>query len=242
MDKKVQQALKAALAGYKIGQSGSIPATFSADDQSVSFYNTLVKIFSEGEDFNQKMKAMDEAFDDEPAFEPLREFFFDLLLINFFQSDATRLDDDYLESPEWLKIEDDTIDRGTELLNLFLYLHECDMENIGPELSDYLKEFLLIEEEEFQEELEIYEDVVAHQMLVESTYAEIAKTTEKLDETAPLKDLFYVLMSFFNETEPEIDDLEDYLKNASNKSFDTAALFAILVYNYSLSELPVKIN
>ncbi|MCO4294195.1 hypothetical protein NF867_15140 [Solitalea sp. MAHUQ-68] len=242
MDKKVQQSLKAALSGYKIGQSGSIPSSYSLDDKDTAFYNKLVTIFSQGEDFKQKMQLMDEAFDDEPAFENLREFFFDLLLINFFQADAVRLEDDYLESPEWLKIEDDTIDRGTELLNLFLYLHECDMEKIEPELSDYLKEFLLIEEEEFQEELEIYEDVVANQMLVESTYAEIAKTADRLEESAPLKDLFYVLMSFFNETDPGMTDLNDYLKQAANKPFDTAALFAILVYNYNLSELPVKIN
>ncbi|MNT10874.1 hypothetical protein D3C72_1457270 [compost metagenome] len=150
--------------------------------------------------------------------------------------------EDYLDSPEWMKIEDDTIDRGTEFLNLFLYLQECDLENIGPELADYLKEFLLIEEEEFQEELEIYEDVVANQMLVESTYTEIAKTAGGLDENSPLKDLFYVLMSFFNETEPDMQDLKDFVKNSDNKPFDTAALFAILVYNYNLEELPINLN
>ncbi|UKJ05767.1 hypothetical protein [Solitalea lacus] len=242
MDKKVQEALGAALAGYKIGQSGSLPANFELNGSVKGFYEALVKIFSSEENFKSKMKAMDDAFDENPEFAPLQEFFFDLLLINFFQSDATRLGEDYLESPEWVKIEDETIDRGTELLNLFLYLHECETENIEPELSDYLKEFLLIEEEEFQEELEIYEEVVANQMLVESTYGEIAKTANKLDETAPLKDLFYVLMSFFNETYPDAADLKEYLKQAENKPFDTAALFAILVYNNNLSELPVKIN
>lgn len=242
MDKKVKQSLLAALAGYKIGQSGSLPASHKLEGSAKEFYDSIVKIFSDGEDFKKKMKAMDEAFDDNPEFAPLQEFFFDLLLINFFQSDATRLGEDYLDSPEWMKIEDDTIDRGTELLNLFLYLQECDLENIGPELSDYLKEFLLIEEEEFQEELEIYEDVVANQMLVESTYAEIAKTTDNLDDNSPLKDLFYVLMSFFNETEPDVQDLKDYIKHSGNKPFDTAALFAILVYNYNLEELPVNLN
>ena len=45
------------------------------------------------------------------------------LLINFLNEDIRKLEEDYLDSPEWEKIEESTIDRGTELLNLLLYLH-----------------------------------------------------------------------------------------------------------------------
>ncbi len=64
-------------------------------------------------------------FDENPKIEPLREVFFDLLLINFFSADVKKLEDDYLESAEWEQIEEKTLDRGTELLNLLLYLNEC---------------------------------------------------------------------------------------------------------------------
>jgi len=65
------------------------------------------------------------------------------------------LEEDYLDSPEWEDIEEETLDRGTELLNLLLYLNECEEEDIVPELDDYLKEFLLVYEDEFQDEYTI---------------------------------------------------------------------------------------
>ena len=45
----------------------------------------------------------------------LREIFFDLLLINFFSADVKKLEEDYLDTPEWEEIEEQTLDRGTEV-------------------------------------------------------------------------------------------------------------------------------
>ncbi|SMO47444.1 hypothetical protein [Solitalea koreensis] len=242
MDQQVQQALEAAVAGYSIGKSGKLENEFTLDGTGKVFYQQLENVFNAEVGFKAKMNAMDEVFDGHPEFANLREVTFDLLLINFFNSDAKKLQEDYLESPEWMKIEDETIDRGTELLNLFLYLQECEDEEIEPELTDYLKEFLLIEEEEFQEELEIYEDVIANQMLMESTYPEIARVAASLNDNAALKDEFYPLMSFFNETDPTLEELQEYIQSANNKPFDTSVLFAILAYNYGIDELPVNIK
>src|SRR2546428_7859157 len=122
MDQQVQQALQAAVAGYSIGKSGKLDKEFTLDGTGKVFYQQLENVFNAEVGFKAKMKAMDEVFDSHPEFANLREVSFDLLLINFFNSDAKKLQEDYLESPEWMKIEDETIDRGTELLNLFLYL------------------------------------------------------------------------------------------------------------------------
>src|SRR6185312_7587678 len=137
---------------------------------------------------------LDEVFDDYPKLEVLREVFFDMLMVNFFSADVKKLEEDYLDSPEWEAIEEETLDRGTELLNLLLYLNECEDEDIEPGLEDYLKEFLLVDEDEFQDEYRIYEPVISNQLLMESPVSEIAKVAKSLPEDSELKELFYPIM------------------------------------------------
>ena len=147
-----------------------------------------------------------------------------LLLVNFFSEDVKKLEDDYLETPEWEKIEEQTLDRGTELLNLLLYLNECDDENIDPELEDYLKEFLLVDEDEFQDEYRIYEPVIANQILIESPAAEIKKVAGTLPDDSELQELFYPMMCFFQNTEPDEEDKDVIAENAVDAPFDMAVL------------------
>uniref|UniRef100_UPI003783FC01 hypothetical protein n=1 Tax=Daejeonella sp. TaxID=2805397 RepID=UPI003783FC01 len=155
MNTSIKEGMLTALAQF---------ASVNNQDQE-AFSQVLVSVFSADKVYLEKVAAMDAAFDDQPLFEPLRELFFDLLLINFFNEDVRKLEEDYLESPEWEQIEEQTIDRGTELLNVLLYLQECQDEAIEPELSDFLREFLLVDEDEFQDEHRIYEVVIANQIL-----------------------------------------------------------------------------
>nr|WP_294898119.1 hypothetical protein [uncultured Pedobacter sp.] len=188
----------------------------------------LLEIFSSEKDFMSKLQAMDSVFDDSPLLGAIREVTFDLLLINFFAEDAKKLDEDYLDSPEWEQIEEETLDRGTELLNLLLYLNECDDEEIEPSLEDFLKEFLLVEEDEFQDEHRIYEDIIANQMLMESDMKEIARISKTLDPESEIRDIFYPLMAYFYETEPTDEDLKEFKDLSEDPAFDAAILSMIL--------------
>ena len=188
----------------------------------------LQNIFDSDEDFMSKLMLMDKVFDDFPQLDAIREVTFDLLLINFFSEDTKKLDEDYLDSPEWEKIEDETIDRGTELLNLLLYLKECEDEEIEPSLEDYLKEFLLVEEDEFQDEHRIYEDVIANQILMESNLEEIARVSKSLDPESEIRDLFYPLMAFFYNTNPSAEDLKEFKNLSEDAPFDAAVLELII--------------
>jgi hypothetical protein len=138
-----------------------------------------------------------------------------------------RLEDDYLESPEWEDIEEQTLDRGTELLNLLLYLNECADEGIEPELSDYLQEFLLVDDDEFQDEYQIYEPVIANQILMESDVSEIRKVAESLADDAEIKDIFYPMMCFFQNPKPNAREFALIAENAVIKDFDMP-VFSIL--------------
>ncbi len=220
IDPKVETAIEAALKAF---------SKYSSFD-ATPFTSVFGEVFESEEDFLSKVEMLDEVFDDYSQLEALREVFFDLLMINFFSADVKKLEEDYLDTPEWEDIEEQTLDRGTELLNLLLYLNECEDEDIEPGLDDYLKEFLLVDEDEFQDEYRIYEPVIAHQILMESPVAEISKVAAKLPEDSELKELFYPLMCFFQNTDPSADVKNSIADNAIDKEFDMAVLEVLISF------------
>lgn len=221
MDIQIEKAINASLQEFGI-----------RSNQETGLFEEQIKVAFNAEDsFLEKVDLLDRAFDDYPHFNELREIYFDLLLMNFFSIDVEKLEGDYLESEEWEKIEEETLDRGTELLNLLLYLRECDDEDIIPDLEDYLKEFLLVDEDEFQDEHRIYESMIENQNLVDSTYAEIARVTKSLDKDSEIAEIFYPVMSFFNENEPTESQFVDYVAASTNASHDAAILALIIGFN-----------
>lgn len=221
MDTRVEQALVAALE-----QFSQISKINTSD-----FAETMSGVFNSEQVYLEKVEALDEAFDLNPQLESLREVFFDLLLINFFTEDVKKLEEDYLESKEWEEIEDETLDRGTELLNLLLYIKECEDEEIEPELDDFLKEFLLVDEDEFQDEHRIYEDVIANQILVESSLEEISRVAKSLPEFSELKELFYPMFGFFRDQNPSKEEFGLYIKSSINPEFDASVYSLLIAYN-----------
>ncbi|SEM68945.1 hypothetical protein SAMN05192574_101479 [Mucilaginibacter gossypiicola] len=214
IDPKIENAFIAALEAFS--KYNSYDATQLTDE--------FADVFASDEDFLSKVDELDAVFDENPEVEELREIFFDLLMINFFSADVKKLEEDYLDTPEWESIEEETLDRGTELLNLLLYLNECEDEDIEPELEDYLKEFLLVDEDEFQDEYRIYEPVIANQILIESPVSEISKVATTLPEDSELKELFYPMMCFFQNIDPSDEEIKEIADNAINKEFDMAVL------------------
>jgi hypothetical protein len=198
---------------------------------SVEMIQKLVEVFEADLDFMSKVAEFDKVFDNYPKFEELRETYFDLLMINFFTSDVNKLEEDYLESEEWEEIEDQTIDRGTELLNLLLYINECHDEQIKPTLEDFLKEFLLVEEDEFQDEFHIYEDLISNQALVETSVQEICENAKILDLAEEMEELFVPTLSFFLQPAASEQVYTDLQKYSNNKSFDVAVYSLIATFN-----------
>ncbi len=243
MDHQIEETLHGALAGFAAGRYIDIEHTYQTDftlDKAYSqMFDELKEIFKLDMPFLTKVEALDRYIDDKSQIAPINELLFDLLLINFFTVDALKLEEDYLESDEWEEIENQTIDRGTEVLNVLLYIKECKEEQIAPDLSDYLKEFLLVEEDEFQDEYMIYEDIIANQSVVDSSMVELAKIADKIKPDSEMKDLFYPIMSFFSDMEMESETMVSFLKLSQNKPFDGAVLFTILAYQNGIRQLPL---
>lgn len=221
MNTSINRAMSAALT-----QFSSI-----VKEDSKTLLKALTGVFDLEKPYLEKVAAFDSVFDDYPIFEPLRELFFDLLLINFFNEDMRKLEEDYLDSPEWEKIEEKTLDRGTELLNLLLYLQECHDEAIEPELGDFLREFLLVDEDEFQDEYRIYEEVIANQILVDSALKEVARVSAEIPDQSELKELFYPMIGFFRDTNPNDEDFKGFIKHSANPDFDSAVYSLLISYN-----------
>ncbi|MES2448274.1 MAG: hypothetical protein V4546_13900 [Bacteroidota bacterium] len=221
MNSSVEQALIASL------------DQFAAANQieSLAIEERLVDVFSKDMNFLEKVAEFDEVFDEHPKFDELREVFFDLLMINFFTSDVNKLEEDYLESREWEQIEEDTIDRGTELLNLLLYINECHDEEIKPGLEDFLKEFLLVEEDEFQDEFHIYEDLISNQQLAESSVEDICSNADLLELSEEMEELFVPFMTFFLQPNTSEAVQQDLINFSNNKSFDVAVYTLITTFN-----------
>lgn len=221
MNSSVEQALIASLDQF---------AAANGID-SIAIEQRLVEVFGKDMNFLEKVAEFDEVFDEHPKFEELREVYFDLLMINFFTSDVNKLEEDYLESREWENIEEETIERGTELLNLLLYINECHDEEIKPGLEDFLKEFLLVEEDEFQDEFHIYEDLISNQQLAESSVEDICNNANLLDLSEEMEDLFVPFMSFFLQPNTSEATQQELIKFSSNKSFDVAVYTLITNFN-----------
>jgi hypothetical protein len=158
----------------------------------------LTKVFDLDATFTEKYAAMDAVFEKYPEFTPMQEYIFDLLMVRFLSADSEGTDPEYFDSEEWLAIEEQTLDRGTELLNLLLYVKEAA--DVGAEISadDFLDEFLLTDDDTFQEEAVIYELLIDHKALIDaepSAWPEIYLEAE-LDD--PLKDLILPLFNIFS--------------------------------------------
>jgi len=221
----MQKAIQAALGAFL----SSFTQTSGVDTTDI--LSELSSAFKSNQDFMAKVAAVDKVIDAHPKLEELREYIIDLLFIHFFTDDVKKLEEDYLDSPEWEAIEEETLDRGSELLNVLLYLKECQDEDIEPELSDFLKEFLLVDEDEFQDEYRIYEPVIANQILLESSAAEITKVAKDIAEDAEIKDLFYAIMCFFRNPYPSVAEQEEVLAASQNPASDLAVYQLLLNFN-----------
>jgi enoyl reductase-like protein len=164
--------------------------------------DVLHDIFASPRPFNENIALFDKWVSDHPKLEPAREYLFDFLLAN--QIESQRDKENYFDSPEWLEIEDKTLERGTELLNLILYISEAHENEVEIELNDFLNEFLLVDEDGFQDEHHIYEPVIDNEDLIDADQKEIASVLanykdEELGEL--LRPMFFFFRSPYQKLE-----------------------------------------
>lgn len=158
----------------------------------------LEHILKNDSPFREKWKGLDDWFEQNSDFAELEPYVFDILVATFVNLEFVDIPDDYFESEEWQEIEEDMSDRGSEWLNLLVYLQDCNINDFEPELDDFLYSFLLVEEDEFQDEHEIYEPVIMLEEIIDADPEVIVEACRKSD-AGELGPLFPALLLFFSQ-------------------------------------------
>jgi hypothetical protein len=180
--KSVEEAAKAANSPELEKVKAAFAQLFAKDGQGVKLFD-----------------AVDLLMDEHPDFEDLREYLMDICVVQLL-SELEEEEDDAFDSPEWEKIEKASEDRGTELLNALIYIKDCKLSEMEPSLEDFLYEFLLAEEDDFQEELSIYEPFVKNIEMIDAPLKQLVQVGNNLRDN-DMRELFSPLMLFFREQE-----------------------------------------
>lgn len=176
------------------------------------------------ENFLVRAKQIENWVEANADFEPLADVLFDLLLVHFLSAEVHK--EDYFDTPEWEHIEQKTLDMGSEMLNLFLYIGEANENEVEIGLEDFLTEFLLVEEDEFQHEYRIYESLIVNQDLMDADLGGIRQLKEGVKEDTGLKPYFVSIVLFFQ-----------YLEAPSQKDILGSGLdaFELAIYHSLIS-------
>jgi hypothetical protein len=202
----------------------SLTATYAAGKELKSIYNECKAVFLSEDDFSNKLSKLD-SFVAKAGYEEIEEVIFDLALVHFLS--AIEHDEEYFDTDEWMDIEEKTVNRGTELLNVFLYINEATDTDAEISLEDFLNEFLLTDMDEFQDEFKIYEPLIEND-LEEAEVDDLIKLKNSLKDDSDIKD-FIVPMVMFFQTPTDLRMLEQY-KSKINL-FEQSVLASLLAFN-----------
>lgn len=157
---------------------------------------------------------------------PYGPFLFDLLLTAFIFK-GSLISEEFFETEEWEAIEDSFAEEGSELLNLLLYLAEAVDTQSEISLDDYLDDFLLVDEDEFQDEHEIYREVILMRNQIDSAFPPMMEVLMKKKDESPLGSMFIPLFVLFYYPD-ELEFATAQLAKYSDKLEEEQAIFAMI--------------
>jgi len=180
-----------------------------ASGQALSL-DPLSLFTDESKPFPEKWQHFLEWAESSDAAGELSVYLADILVLQALQTGQQAQSDAYFDSPEWAEIESMTADDGSEWLNLFIYLDDCRQQSVEPSLEDFLHEFLLVEEEDFQVEAQIYEPLIEAEELADAPWKERLNGAKVLD-SGDLEDLYLPLVVFLGEDRPTPTEVKEHL-------------------------------
>ncbi|MBA4303916.1 MAG: hypothetical protein C0424_06800 [Sphingobacteriaceae bacterium] len=187
----------------------------------------VLGLLSDAKDLAQSVKSLDLLCKEDAALQPYKEYIFDLLYISWLSWQESQGNDDWMDSPEWQRLEEKLAERGTEMLTMLMYLQEVVDSELKANLDDFLEEFLIDEEMDFQEDLEVYEEVIENRPWLDLTYAEMVSNAEQLEEQTAIPELFTPLFCFFKSPEKSQINLLATLGAGGNVQRNLAVVLAL---------------
>jgi len=205
----------------------AILVNFNGKQNITVLFNELSGIiFNEETEFINRSTQLDSWTEQHPDQAELADILFDLLMVQFLSAELH--DEEYFDSPEWNEIENKTLNKGSEMLNLFLYLSEAKETEVDITMEDFLNEFLLVGEDEFQDEYRIYESLIVNEDLLDADLAGIRFIQKSVKEETGLQAYFVSLVLFFQFIEDGIE-LAEVAEVLS--PFESAILHGMIAFN-----------
>lgn len=194
------------------------------------FFLGFKDIFEVHTEMPAQLKAFDNLMASHPELTDFKEYCFDLFFVQALESlgeDA----DAYMESPAWQKIEQQTEGRGTEALNLFMYLTEVNESDLKASMDDFLDGFILDEDLDYQDDASIYEEMMSNRNWLELTYSEMVAKAEAMEEETAMPEIFTPAYCFFKSPEKSNINLMACLQAGGQLKRNTA-VSAMLQFFY----------
>jgi hypothetical protein len=198
---------------------------YSADNKQELIHQLTDVLFDTNLPFLERSKNLDAWIADHPPLEELADVLFDLLMVHFLSEEMH--EPEYFDSPAWNEIEDKTLDKGSEMLNVFLYLSDAKDNEVEPHLDDFLTEFLLVGEDEFQDEYRIYESLIVNEDILDADLAGIRDVQKTVKSDTGLQEYFVPLVFFFQYAEGIADKGE---WETGLDSFESAILHTLIAF------------
>jgi hypothetical protein len=198
---------------------------YSADNKQELIHQLSDVLFDTNLLFLERSKNLDAWIADHPTLEELADVLFDLLMVHFLSEEMH--EPEYFDSPAWNEIEDKTLDKGSEMLNVFLYLSDAKDNEVEPHLDDFLTEFLLVGEDEFQDEYRIYESLIVNEDILDADLAGIRDVQKTVKSDTGLQEYFVPLVFFFQYAEGIADKGE---WETGLDSFESAILHTLIAF------------
>lgn len=169
--------------------------------QYSSLLGNWLQLLAAEEPLEVAVKQLDAFVATDNKLSPYREYLFDLLYITWLSKQEEAGNTDWMDTPEWQRLEDKLAERGTELLTLLMYLQEVIDSNLKANLDDFLEQFITDDEMDFQDDLEVYEEVMIHREWLDLTFAEMVKKAESMEDETAIPEVFAPLFCFFKSPE-----------------------------------------
>lgn len=161
--------------------------------------------------FTERINELALWVNSEQPSENIENLIYDLFIVSILSENSGN--SDFFDSAEWLEIEESTLTKGSEILNLFLYINDCIDAETKPDLEDFLNEFMLTDMDEFQDEFIIYEPMISNQEIIDADVDTLIEIKKHIKDDSEIKHIFIPICLFL--TAPthfssEIEKMNDF--------------------------------
>lgn len=214
-----------------------LPQNITLKLKLTQFSEDFADIFKESTDWLGWLTEFDNLFVKHPAFKIHKEYFFDIFFVHALSLQEEE-GEDFMESPEWLKVEAKLENRGTELLNILMYLREVQESELRANLDDFLNEFVLDDEFDYQDDAEVYEEVISNKNWIELTYSEMVRNCESLEDETAIPEIFTPLFCFFKSPEKTSINLMACILAGGKAERNTSVSALLHAWYHGISTFP----